>query len=146
MCAVRVSRCRFFLGPFLLLNPFAQVHSASSENPDGTRSSDGGGGRDWQRAHHRQTGEKLPSDRRVIDANTLDRLKSKAVVVTAEDRRMMAERLMADRERLENESAARKQKLRDYDATMKAKGKKLLQVSVDRPYVKFDVSNPNTRR
>lgn len=59
---------------------------------------------------------------------------------------MMAERLMADRERLENESAARKQKLRDYDATMKAKGKKLLQVSVDRPYVKFDVSNPNTRR
>lgn len=135
-----------FFGPFLSLNPFAQVHSASSKNYDGTWSSDDGGRRDWQRAHHRQTGEKLPSDRRVIDANILDRLKSKAVVVTAEDRRMMAERLMADRERLENESAARKQKLRDYDATMKAKGKKLSQVGVDRPSLKFNVPIPNTQR
>lgn len=128
------------------LNSFAQVHSASGKKLDGTRSSDGGGVQDRRRTDHHQTDEKLPSDRRVIDANTLGRLKSKAVVVTAEDRRVMAERLMADRERLENESAARKQRLRDYDATMRAKGKKLEQVSIWRPAMKVDVSNPNARR
>lgn len=68
-------------------------------------------------------------DRRVIDRSTLKRLKSKAVVVTAKDRRKMAEDLMADRERLENESAARKQKLQSYDV-MRAKGKRLAQVGV----------------
>lgn len=64
---------------------------------------------------------------RVIDKSTFKRLKSKAVVVTAEDRRKIAEDLMAARERLENESAARKQKLRSYD-TLRTKGKRLAQV------------------
>jgi len=67
-------------------------------------------------------------DRRVIDKITFKRLKNKAVVVTAEDRRKKAEDLMADRERLENESAARKQKLQSYDV-LRTKGKKLAQVS-----------------
>lgn len=67
-------------------------------------------------------------DRRVIDRNTFRRLKSKAVVVTAEDRRKIVENLMADREKLENESAARKQKLQSYDV-MRTKGKQLAQVS-----------------
>lgn len=66
-------------------------------------------------------------DRRVIDRSTFGKLKSKAVVVTAEDRRKMAEDLMADRERLENESSARKQKLQSYDA-LRTKGKRLAQV------------------
>lgn len=67
-------------------------------------------------------------DRRVIDRSTFKRLKSKAVVVTTEDRRKIVEDLMADRERLENESAARKQKLQSYDV-MRTKGKQLAQVS-----------------
>lgn len=67
------------------------------------------------------------SDHRVIDRNTFKRLKNKAVVVTAEDRRRIAEDLMADRERLENESAARKQKLQSYDV-LRTKGKQLAQV------------------
>lgn len=66
-------------------------------------------------------------DRRVIDKSTFRRLRNKAVVVTAEDRRKIAENLMADRERLENESAARKQKLQSYDA-LRTKGKQLAQV------------------
>lgn len=69
-----------------------------------------------------------PADRRVIDRITFKRLKSKAVVVTTEDRRKIVENLMADRERLENESAARKQKLQSYDV-MRTKGKQLAQVS-----------------
>jgi len=67
-------------------------------------------------------------DRRVIDKSTFKRLKNKAVVVTAEDRRKKAEDLMADRERLESESAARKQKLQSYDV-LRTKGKQLAQVS-----------------
>jgi len=67
-------------------------------------------------------------DRRVIDRTTFKRLKNKAVVVTAEDRRKKVEDLMADRERLENESAARKQKLQSYDV-LRTKGKQLAQVS-----------------
>jgi len=66
-------------------------------------------------------------DRRVIDRNTFKRLKSKAVVVTAEDRRKVAENMMADRETLENQSAARKQKLQSYDI-LRTKGKQLTQV------------------
>lgn len=69
------------------------------------------------------------SDRRVIDKSTFKRLKSKAVVVTAEDRRKIVEELMADRERLETESTARKQKLQSYDV-LRTKGKQLAQVSV----------------
>jgi len=68
-------------------------------------------------------------DRRVIDRSTFKRLKNKAVVVTAEDRRKKVEDLMADRERLESESAARKQKLQSYDV-LRTKGKQLAQVSV----------------
>jgi hypothetical protein len=67
-------------------------------------------------------------DRRVIDRSTFKRLKNKAVVVTAEDRRKKAEDLMADRERLESESAARKKKLQSYDV-LRTKGKQLAQVS-----------------
>lgn len=67
-------------------------------------------------------------DHRVIDRTTFKRLKNKAVVVTAEDRRKKVEHLMADRERLENESAARKQKLQSYDV-LRTKGKQLAQVS-----------------
>jgi len=67
-------------------------------------------------------------DHRVIDRTTFKRLKNKAVVVTAEDRRKKVEDLMADRERLENESAARKQKLQSYDI-LRTKGKQLAQVS-----------------
>lgn len=67
-------------------------------------------------------------DRRVIDKSTFKRLKNKAVVITAEDRRKKAEDLMADRERLESESAARKQKLQSYDV-LRTKGKQLAQVS-----------------
>lgn len=67
-------------------------------------------------------------DRRVIDRSTFKRLKSKAVVVTAADRRKIAEDLMADRERLENESAVRKQKLQSYDV-LRTKCKQLAQVS-----------------
>ncbi|CAH1737569.1 cilia- and flagella-associated protein 45-like [Aphis gossypii] len=66
-------------------------------------------------------------DRRVIDKSTFKRLKNKAVVVTAEDRRKKAEDLMADRERLESESAARKQKLQSYDV-LRTKGKQLAQL------------------
>lgn len=69
-------------------------------------------------------------DRRVIDRSTFKRLRNKAVVVTAEDRRKIAEDLMADRERLENESAARKQKLQSYDV-LRNKGKQLSQVEHD---------------
>jgi len=68
-------------------------------------------------------------DHRVIDRSTFKRLKNKAVVVTAEDRRKKAEDLMADRERLESESAARKQKLQSYDV-LRTKGKQLTQVSI----------------
>jgi len=68
-------------------------------------------------------------DRRVIDRSTFKRLKNKAVVVTAEDRRKKVEGLMADRERLESESTARKQKLQSYDV-LRTKGKQLAQVSV----------------
>jgi len=63
----------------------------------------------------------------VIDSSTFKRLKSKAVVVTAEDRRKIAEDLMAERETLENNSAARKQKLQSYDV-LRTKGKQLAQV------------------
>lgn len=66
-------------------------------------------------------------DRRVIDRSTFKRLRDKAVIVTAADRRKMAEDLMADRERLENESAARKRNLQSYDV-MRTKCKKLAQV------------------
>lgn len=69
-------------------------------------------------------------DRRIIGSNALNRLKSKAIVVTAEDRRTMVEGLMAERERLENESVARKQKLQSYDV-IRAKGKRLTQVGLD---------------
>lgn len=72
--------------------------------------------------------EKLQSDRRVIDRNTLKRLKNKAIVVTAEDRRKIVEDMMTDRERLENESTARKKKLQSYDI-LRTKGKQLAQVS-----------------
>lgn len=72
-------------------------------------------------------GARQTRDRRVIDDRTFGRLKSKAVVVTAEDRRKTAEDLMADRERLERESLARKQKLQSYDA-LRTKGKRLAQV------------------
>lgn len=67
-------------------------------------------------------------DRRVIDRSTFARLKDKAIVVTKEDRRKIAEGLMADRERLENESLVRKQKLQSYDL-LRNKGKRLAQVS-----------------
>lgn len=67
-------------------------------------------------------------DRRVIDRSTFARLKNKAIVVTTEDRRKIAEGLMADREKLENESLARKQKLQSYDI-LRTKGKQLAQVS-----------------
>lgn len=67
-------------------------------------------------------------DRRVIDKSTFKRLKCKAVVVTAQDRRKIAEDLMNDRERLENESAARKQYLQSYDV-LRTKGKQLARVS-----------------
>jgi hypothetical protein len=70
-------------------------------------------------------------DRRVIDRSTFARLKNKAVVVTKEDRRKIAEGLMADRERLENESLVRKQKLQSYDL-LRIKGKRLAQVSIVR--------------
>uniref|UniRef100_A0A2S2RAJ9 Cilia- and flagella-associated protein 45 n=1 Tax=Sipha flava TaxID=143950 RepID=A0A2S2RAJ9_9HEMI len=66
-------------------------------------------------------------DRRVIDRSTFARLKNKAVVVTKEDRRKIAEGLMADRERLENESLVRKQKLQSYDL-LRTKGKRLAQL------------------
>lgn len=75
----------------------------------------------------KQNGMPVP-DRRVIDRSTFTRLKNKAVVVTTEDRRKIAEGLMADRERLENESLARKQKLQSYDI-LRTKGKRLAQVS-----------------
>ncbi|XP_050431106.1 cilia- and flagella-associated protein 45-like [Adelges cooleyi] len=68
-----------------------------------------------------------PPDLRVIDRVTFGRLKNKSVVVTAEERRMLAERLIAERERLENESAARKKQLLSYD-NLRAKGKKLAQL------------------
>jgi len=67
-------------------------------------------------------------DHRVIDRTTFKRLKNKAVVVTAEDRRKKVEDLMADREKLESESAARKQKLQSYDI-LRTKGKQLAKVS-----------------
>lgn len=67
-------------------------------------------------------------DRRVIDKSTFKRLKCKAVVVTAQDRRKIAEDLMNDRERLENESAARKRYLQSYDV-LRTKGKQLARVS-----------------
>lgn len=89
-----------------------------------TQFDDNIGGSDNRRES--QTCKAVP-DRRVIDRSTFRRLRSKAVVVTAEDRRKIAEDLMADRERLENESAARKQKLQSYDA-LRTKGKQLAQV------------------
>lgn len=67
-------------------------------------------------------------DRRVIDKSTLKQLKCKAIVVTAEDRRKLAEDLMNDREKLENESAARKKYLQSYDV-LRTKGKQLARVS-----------------
>lgn len=88
------------------------------------------GGNDRQEVQSCKLGKmELQPDRRVIDRSTFKRLKNKAVVVTTEDRRKIVENLMADRERLENESAARKQKLQSYDV-MRTKGKQLAQVSV----------------
>ncbi|VVC24428.1 Hypothetical protein CINCED_3A005033 [Cinara cedri] len=66
-------------------------------------------------------------DRRVIDRGTFKRLQCKAVVVTAQDRRKIAEDLMDDRERLKNKSAARKQYLQSYDL-LRAKGKQLARL------------------
>lgn len=68
-------------------------------------------------------------DVKVIDKNTYKRLKNKAKVITAEDRRLAAEKLIAEREKLENESAERKKRLQNYD-NLRTKGKKLAEVFI----------------
>lgn len=83
--------------------------------------------------HQKMSQSQMGPDRRVIDRSTFKRLKSKAVVVTAEDRRKVIEDLMADREKLKNESTTRKKKLQSYD-TLRTKGKQLAQVSCVRKY------------
>lgn len=65
--------------------------------------------------------------KRVLDRNTFKRLKDKAVVVTAEERREAIQLQIANKERIKKEYEARIKELQNYDL-LRTKGPKLAQV------------------
>lgn len=67
--------------------------------------------------------------KRVLDNETLFKLKNDAFVASAEEQRMADDLKLLNEEKLKNERKIRNEKLQKYDNLKKAKGPKLTQVS-----------------
>lgn len=79
--------------------------------------------------HNLDECSKLYPNSLLVDLDMLDEIKKKSTIITQEEQRKAAKLRAENKERLKEESEARKAKLRKYSTLYQAKGPKLNQVS-----------------